>query len=62
MAEVLLSPLFLPEECIFCLFWKLCYFKCTDQKDENYVCFNSRKVTFSTVEIILILSFIKKEL
>ena len=46
----------------FFLFWKLCYFKCTDQKDVNYVCFNSRKVTFSTVEIILILSFIEKAL
>ena len=47
---------------VFFLFWKLCYFKCTNQKDVNYVCFNSRKVTFSTVEIILILSFIKKAL
>ena len=27
----------------FFLFWKLCYFKCTNQKDVNYVCFNSRK-------------------
>ena len=46
----------------FFLFWKLSYFKCTNKKNVNSVCFNSRKVTFSTAEIILILSFIKKAL
>ena len=44
------------------LFWKLSYFKCTNKKNVNNVCFNSRKVTFKTAEITLILSFIKKAL
>ena len=41
----------------FFLFWKLSYFKFTNKKNVNNVCFNSRKVTFSTAEITLILSF-----
>ena len=46
----------------FFLFWKLSYFKCTNKKNVNSVCFNSRKVIFSTAQITLILSFIKKAL
>ena len=53
---------FFQKNVLFCLFWKLSYFKCTNKKNVNSVCFNSRKVTFSTAEIILILSFIKKAL
>ena len=45
----------------FFLFWKLSYFKCTNKKKRS-VCFNLRKVTFSTAEITLIFSFIKKAL
>ena len=40
----------------FVLFWKLSYFKCTNKKNVNNVCFNSRKVTFKTAEIALILN------
>ena len=31
---------------VFFLFWKLSYFKCTNKKNVNNVCFNSRNVTF----------------
>ena len=56
MAEILLSPLFLPEESSKeMFFWKLSYFKCTNKKKVNDVCFNSRKVTFSTAEITFVL-------
>ena len=34
---------------------ELSYFKCTNKKNVNNVCFNSRKVTFSTAEITFVL-------
>ena len=50
------------EECIFFCFGNCLISNLLTKKNVNNVCFNSRKVTFSTAEITLILSFIKKAL
>ena len=57
MAEILLSPLFRPEESskeIF-FFGNCSISNVLTKKNVNNVCFNSRKVTFSTAEILFVL-------